>query len=297
LGGRAGDIHSLIEAEAGLHRYGATSDRVVVCGPRVGLDDRAFSVLALVIHEMMTNAAKYGALSVPEGRLNLTWSLAETGDCVIEWLESGGPALFLPTHEGFGSKLVRNTIGHDLGGAVSVEYRPGGVWARFILPALRLAPAPEPPPVRAAELVDVTFFGGKDVVILEDQALIAMDVEETLRKLGATEIHCYANIRDAKHGLEVLTPDCAILDFNLGDHTSADVADDLTARGIPFVFATGYGDGVTIPERFSGVPILRKPLTSDMILSAFSARLPATNADSGDGKPGSPTRPISGAHA
>jgi len=223
------------------------------------------------MHEMMTNAVKYGALSVSEGKLALTWALADNGDCVLEWLESSGPPVATPTHEGFGSKLVRSTIGYDLGGAVAVEYRPGGVWARFVIPAAHLMEPSETAPARPATPVHAAFFAGKDILVLEDQALIAMDTEETLRRLGAFEVRCYANGRDAKTGLKTLTPDCAILDFNLGDHTSADVADDLLARGIPFAFATGYGDSVMIPDRFLTIPILHKPLNSGMILEAFAS--------------------------
>ena len=61
-----------------------------------------------------------------------------------------------------------------------------------------------------------------------------MGTEETLPRLGALEVRCYANGRDAKTALRALTPDCAILHFNLGDHTSADVADDLLAKGVRF---------------------------------------------------------------
>ena len=272
LGGRAGDLAALIEAEAGLHRYGAVSERVVATGPKIGLDDRAFSVLALVVHEMMTNAAKYGSLSVPEGRLTLTWRREDNGDCVIEWLESCGPQVALPTREGFGSKLVRSTIGYDLGGSVVVDYRPTGVWACFVIPAARLLESVASIPVRAAAARENAFFHGKDVLVLEDQSLIAMDNEQTLRGLGAAEVRCCASITDAKAALAVLKPDCAILDFNLGDHTSAAIADDLTALGVPFIFATGYGDSVMIPERFRGVPVIRKPLSANLILDAFSAK-------------------------
>ena len=71
----------LVEAEASLHRYGLAGERVVARGPKVRLYDRAFSVLALVVHEMMTNAAKYGALSTAQGRLFIDWRVDEAGRC------------------------------------------------------------------------------------------------------------------------------------------------------------------------------------------------------------------------
>ncbi len=88
------------------------------------LDDRAFSVLALVIHEMMTNAAKYGAFSVPSGRLDVRWHLSENGNCELEWIESDGPAVTRPTRDGFGTKLIRSTMEYDLGGSATMDYAP-----------------------------------------------------------------------------------------------------------------------------------------------------------------------------
>ena len=114
------------------------------------------------------------------------------------------------------------------------------------------------------------FLAGKEVLVLEDQSLIAMDTEEILRKLGAAGVRCYPNIRDAKTALDAQAPDWAILDFNLGDHTSAVIADDLVARGVPFVFATGYGDSVMIPERFRDIRVLHKPINAAMMLEVFS---------------------------
>ena len=270
LGVHAGNLAALIEPEANLHRYGAEPGRVRIKGPPVGLDDRAFGTMALIIHEMMTNAAKYGALSVPEGRLELSWSLSPPGDCVLEWLEMGGPPVLPPTQDGFGGKLIRNTIVYDLGGSVVIEHRGSGLYARFTIPCDHLvephigresAPAPRS---------SGAFFFGKTVLVVEDQSLIAMDVEERLRRLGARDVRCVPNILEAQKALQEFVPDCAVLDFNLGDHTSAVIADELLALNVDFAFATGYGDSVMIPKRFDGVPVVRKPINGAMLLEAFS---------------------------
>jgi light-regulated signal transduction histidine kinase (bacteriophytochrome) len=276
LGAQSGDLSTLVEAEAGLHRYASSPERVLAAGPAIGLNDRAFSVLALVIHEMMTNAAKYGALSIPEGRLTLSWSLTLSGDCVLEWLETAGPPVSPPTREGFGGKLIRSTIAYELSGAVSIEHRPTGLWARFTIPAACLveAVAGEHAPI-ASDVVG-EFLVGLDVLVLEDQSLIAMDLEDTLRRLGAVEVRCAPNIREAHRALQLRLPDWAILDFNLGDHTSAVIADELIGRGVRFVFATGYGDSVMIPERFSAIPVLRKPINAAMVFEAFNRPTAAT---------------------
>jgi light-regulated signal transduction histidine kinase (bacteriophytochrome)/CheY-like chemotaxis protein len=277
-GAGAGNLTTLVEAEASLHRYGATPDRVIVSGPGLKLDDRTFGVLALVVHEMMTNAAKYGALSVPEGRLMISWALDEAGNCNLHWDEAGGPTLAEPFHEGFGSKLIRSTITYDLGGAVDITYAPTGMRARLTIPASHVseaesAVAPKPDIVRVG-----STLVGLSILVVEDQALIALDTEETLRRLGATDIRLTPNVAEAELAITTFEPDVAVLDFNLGGETSENIADRLLGQRIPFVFSTGYGDNVMIPERFRHVPVVRKPVNGttlalqiELVRAAFAA--------------------------
>ena len=94
-GDGAGAINQLIEAEVAPYRTGK-GQKIDVGGPSVLIDSHAFSVLALVMHEMATNAAKYGALSDAAARLTIGWHMNAAGDCVIDWRESGGPAVQVP---------------------------------------------------------------------------------------------------------------------------------------------------------------------------------------------------------
>ena len=260
--GGGGDLEMLVEAEASLHRYGAVHDRVVLSGPAVGLTERTFGVVALVIHELMTNSAKYGSLSVPEGRLDVSWRLSVMGDCVVTWQESDGPPVASPTRIGFGSKLVQTTMAYDMGGSARVDYDPRGVTAELVIPARHIAkhgataPAAAPAPTPVSDTLT-----GQNVLLVEDQALIAMDTEDTLIKLGAASVRLAADVQQALAQIETVLPDCAVLDFNLGEDTSAAVADALMGSRVPFVFATGYGDTITIPERFKAVPVIRKPIS------------------------------------
>jgi light-regulated signal transduction histidine kinase (bacteriophytochrome)/CheY-like chemotaxis protein len=275
----AGDLAALIEAEASLHRYGAAPNRVVTRGDRVRLDDQTFGVLALVVHEMMTNATKYGALSTPEGRLDLAWGFTPTGDCEIVWSESGGPAVLPPTRRGFGTKLIQNTIAYDLGGLAEVDYAPGGVQARFVIPAEH---------VSVAERAWVEGGGGVEtapaslsnlsILVVEDQALIAMDLEESLAKLGAVDVRLSPNASEALDLLKSFEPSAAVLDFNLGAGTAEAVAEHLIATGVPFVFATGYGDRVMIPQRFRHVPVVRKPVNLAALAAKIGAAIDGTEA-------------------
>jgi len=129
-----------------LTPYGLSRCRLqgddVACPPTIAV------TLALIVHELTTNAAKYGALSTPQGRVDVTWS-SEAGRLDLDWVESGGPPATAPTREGFGSKLVRSGVRHHHGG-VDYAFESSGLRCRFwlIMPAegstgVGLATSPE----------------------------------------------------------------------------------------------------------------------------------------------------------
>ncbi len=268
-----GELRALIDAEASMHRFQQSPDRVMLDGPAVGLSERAFGVFALLLHEMMTNAAKYGSLSVAAGKLVIAWKILEDGDCELVWTELGGPDVLPPTRKGFGSTLIQKTIAFDLGGTADLDFAPQGLRARFRLPSAHLHPvaqtiiAPRLPDALERPLADL------QVLLVEDQALIALDTEEILRDLGAQHISVFPDVITAMRMLSEGEPDCAVLDLNLGSETSEEIADCLEERRIPFVFATGYQDSVTIPDRFSAIPVVRKPISQDALSRELSAAL------------------------
>ena len=102
-------------------------EQMVLSGPTIQAGPKATTNLALIIHEVATNAAKYGALSVPEGRLQVSWQ--ESGDEVtLHWKESGGPAVDgAPSRNGFGSALIKMTAEGPLGGRFESDWQPEGV--------------------------------------------------------------------------------------------------------------------------------------------------------------------------
>ncbi|MBB3808509.1 HWE histidine kinase domain-containing protein [Pseudochelatococcus contaminans] len=264
-GGGGGSIASLIDTEANFHRHEGSPERITISGPGVLLDNRAFGVLSLVIHEMITNAAKYGALSTPGGQLAISWRLKDDGDLELNWSESGGPPVATPKRVGFGTRLIRSSIEYDLRGTADLSFPPSGLVARFVIPAAHIEVG-EPSPVEAVHTPSVKgSLEGLSILVVEDQGLIAMDAEETLRKLGAGDVRLAATIGEAEKVLDGFNPDIAVLDFNLGADTSETVADTLLERGIPLVFMTGYSDTLNIPERFRGIPMVRKPVNPESI--------------------------------
>lgn len=269
----AGTIDRLLEIETAPYRQQNT-EAIVFTGPVVALDAHALSVLALVVHEMVTNAAKYGALSVPAGRLTAEWRIDGSGNCVIEWQESGGPAVQAPNRRGFGTTLIERQIGHELNGEADLRYELTGVRARFVIPAKHVIE------VALDALGDSTggpqpssgsgSLTGHDVLLVEDSLLIALDGEAMLQEAGAATVEVVSNAEAALRFIAAKTCSVAVLDVNLGSGTSIPVADELANRGIPFIFASGYNDSSTIPQRFRHVPIVVKPYSIAGLISTIS---------------------------
>ncbi|GAM96480.1 phytochrome [alpha proteobacterium U9-1i] len=263
-----GALQQLLNAELTPYRASA----IGMDGPPVLLDSRAYSVLALVFHEMATNAAKYGALSSSSGRLDVSWSVGEGGELHLNWRESGGPLVVPPNRQGFGLVLLKRSIPFDLGGKSEISYEPKGVEAQFVVPQAFVTidqHAGAVPEREAVSNVGARALDGLNALVVEDQLIIAMDVEAILLAAGARSIDTAATVGEALRLLSAARPDFAVLDVNLGSETSIAVAENLRATGIPFVFATGYGDTANIPRAMSDAGVVRKPYDGDALIAAL----------------------------
>jgi two-component sensor histidine kinase len=109
----------------------ASEGNTVVAGPDIVLAAAATQAMAMVLHELATNAAKYGALSSPQGRVCVRWQRqapdGATTKLRLEWLEEGGPRVVAPAEAGYGSSVIRDLIPYELGGAVELNFGPSGV--------------------------------------------------------------------------------------------------------------------------------------------------------------------------
>ena len=137
-GGRGeASLHDLIERE--LAPYDGRGANLKVAGPGVMLTPKAGLTMAIAIHELASNASKYGGLSTPKGRLAVTWSIdgggaqAENGLTLV-WKETGGPAVKTPTRTGFGTTLIERTLSHDLDGDVNREFLASGLRCTIKIP-------------------------------------------------------------------------------------------------------------------------------------------------------------------
>ncbi|MCZ0960227.1 HWE histidine kinase domain-containing protein [Paracoccus benzoatiresistens] len=270
---QGGLLSDLLEAELGP--YAGEGRPIHMEGPALSLDGRAFSVMALILHEMATNAAKYGALSRPGGRLSVTWHIEASGDCRIDWTEEGMEGLVPPTRTGFGSALVEHSLPFDLDGTSRIEFRPTGLVAQFMLPARFVADdtetaGPRPRSAVAEGTAPAARLAGRRVLLVEDQTLIAMSLEAELQDHGLQVTGRAATVEAALAMIDQDPPDLAVLDVNLAQEDSLPVAECLQGRRIPFVFATGYGADFGAPAQFSRVPVVTKPYQLREILQKLA---------------------------
>ncbi|MBK5570498.1 PAS domain S-box protein [Ensifer sp. SSB1] len=106
-----------------------SQERFVVSGPQIQVPPRMVVSLSLALHELATNAAKYGALSTGDGQVSVTWSLqaGTTTRLSLRWQESGGPLVKQPSRKGFGSRLIQTLLAAELNGQVEINYHPTGL--------------------------------------------------------------------------------------------------------------------------------------------------------------------------
>jgi CheY-like chemotaxis protein len=220
----------------------------------------------------VTNAAKYGALSSMSGRVHLVWELGP-GALVLRWTESGGPLIQAPTSPGFGTRIITASIEGQLAGKTEFDWRSEGLQCVLSVPRDDMTPAkgrngranPDAPAAGATAGITIT---GNRIMIVEDEALVAMALRETLDDLGFSVIGPFNRISEAMVALRNNRIDAAVLDVNLGGELIYPLADVLAADHVPFVFITGYG-AEEIEPRYAHVPILQKPIETDALNSVF----------------------------
>ena len=264
-------LRSLVESEAGAY-LGARARRIKMDGPDVALDPKAFATLALVVHEMMTNSAKYGALADSSGLVEVVWKLDQGSSLVIEWKESGGPPVQPPSRRGFGTTIIERSVPFDLKGDAEIRFDLLGVQARFMIPAnyVQLMPSLAGAPSRVEAKQPAAPRISDTALIVEDNLIIAMSAEVILLELGARHVETAASVAQAMQAIERTTPSFALLDINLGSESSISIGLKLREMNIPFIFATGYGERAPIPDELASAPVIQKPYTREVVESAIA---------------------------
>jgi PAS domain S-box-containing protein len=127
------EIHTLVKDELGAYSRDG-EEHVQIGGPQILLEPNAAQAIAVTLHELATNAAKYGGLSTPEGKVRVEWSRAEDGRLVLRWTETGGPPVKPPTRQGFGTRVMESMIRGQLQGEMRLDWRAEGFACEIALP-------------------------------------------------------------------------------------------------------------------------------------------------------------------
>jgi PAS domain S-box-containing protein len=253
------DLGQLASEELAPYRNSGAA-KIKVSGPPVFLPPDLAQTIALALHELATNAAKYGALSSRSGEVTMTWKV-EPGNLVLKWVEAGGPPVTAPASQGFGTKIINASIKRQIGGKVSFDWRPQGLQCRLALPygnkdAMRTSP-------RVARddgnLVQLKVGTALRLLLVEDEVLVGMMMRDVLTDLGFFVAGPFCTLAEATSAATNGRFDCAILDVNLGGEPVYPVAELLAERKVPFIFVTGYDDK-GLDSRYADAPVLQKPI-------------------------------------
>lgn len=244
-----------------------SEDRVHLSGPDLRLSPGSALRMALTLHELTTNAVKYGALLANDGRVSLKWHTDEDM-LVFRWKERGGPAVRPPERKGFGSTLILANAGTD-GGEATADWRSEGVVWTLRLPldgAIEVVSAPRRPEV--ASQGNFANLGGVRLLVIEDEALVSMAVVDEVSAAGATVIATAHRIDEALALIHETDVDAAILDGNLHGSPVDVLAAALDRRGIPFCFLTGYGRE-HLPTDYQDFPLVEKPFEASKLVEVL----------------------------
>ncbi|MCV3272752.1 HWE histidine kinase domain-containing protein [Roseobacter sinensis] len=256
------------------------SGRLLLSGESRDIRPDISPIFSLVIHELVTNAVKYGALSTQDGEVAIRLERASDG-LLVHWVETGGPSVQAPNALGFGTTLIREAIPFELNGEAELDFEAAGVTARLKLPdaCFELGHVEIDKSTRRdlTSMSDNHFREISDTascLLLEDNFVIAMGTSDQIQKLGVETVDVVANVAAAIEYLEALEPTFAILDISLaGGETSIPFAEILAKRRIPFIFVTGFGDSDQLPVALKDTIKLTKPATDAELRDAIGELL------------------------
>jgi two-component sensor histidine kinase/CheY-like chemotaxis protein len=253
--------------------------RITVSGPPLTVTPQASQTLGMALHELSTNASKYGALSNGRGRVTIAWHLRQNAagkpQLAISWLEEGGPAVPRPARQGFGSAVIKDMTKMSLNADVTLDYPPTGLVWRLDCPMDNVAETH--PPGVAATLVPAgedhhSAAGGQSIarggriLVVEDEALVALEIASILSSAGFDVIGPAGSVAQALTILDASMCDAVVLDVNLGRETAEPIAVRLLSCGTPFVVVSGYARNQQ-PAAFTDAVLLNKPVSPERLIA------------------------------
>ena len=271
------------------HMIDPTGARIRLSGPPILVSASAAQTIGMALHELATNAGKYGALSNDTGRVELSWDKSDgspSGDLfTLDWRESGGPPVTQPSHSGFGTSVICSMVEYNLDANVDLKFLPSGLEWSIRCPLASIIGS-KGPTLHAKPRYGANGkvrSGPAQVLVVEDEALVAVEISHILREEGFQVVGPTARVEEALHLLNDVGCDAAVLDIQLGRETSELIASVLAARDTPFVAVSGYSKD-QCPRGFESVALLTKPLRSELLVEhvkrCIDSRKGGSNAQS-----------------
>jgi two-component sensor histidine kinase/ActR/RegA family two-component response regulator len=253
-----------------------SDDRVTVEGAAVLIKPTIAQNLALVIHELVTNAAKYGALAPGRGKLSVAWMLTEES-LALHWVERCPQAIAKPERNGFGARVIASSIS-ALEGSVEHDWRPTGLHFTLRLPSSHFEPPAAQNNAKVALVRNQARAAGqpltgRTLLLVEDEPLIGLMMREILSDMGATVVGPLVSLPEAFGALSQPF-DAALLDVNLAGEAVYPFAEELVRLHVPIIFLTGY-ESSSIDPRFASAPVLTKPIDAAELSDLLSTSIPS----------------------
>lgn len=275
------DIRRLIEEELAPYQ-GENPHRVATAGPSLVLLPEQAQLVAMAVHELATNAAKYGSLAVEAGKVDVNWSTRE-GTLFLNWTESGGPHVVPPAKLGFGTKII-SSLGGGRRGRTQFNWRASGL--HFTL-ELRYEDSAHRPNGHAHDARVVRPNRDSRLLLVEDELVVGLFMQDLLKAIGYRPTDPIGRLSEAINAATNERFEGAILDMNLNGEIVYPLAELLTQQRVPFLFVTGYAPN-SLDPRFIQVPILQKPVVQDelagalnLVLGSKARALPAVSTSGG----------------
>ncbi|WP_084420659.1 HWE histidine kinase domain-containing protein [Henriciella litoralis] len=261
------DLKKLVHDEV-VRVAGRDNPHVEIKGKSVELRPEQAQTIGLILHELTVNAARFGALSQENGRLEIDWRENESR-ITLNWRESGGPVTQAPDRTGFGTGVI-DRLAEDFDGRLLREWRPDGIAVTL---SINSGEINDTPASRTRVPIAASANRKPRILIVEDEPMTALDLEMRLSDANYDVMGPAGSLLGAKNELEHGLPDIALLDTNLRGEKSYGLAIKLRSEGVPVIFCTGYEELEDLPESLLDCPVISKPFRDEVLMSTLESAL------------------------
>jgi len=254
-----------------VRSHAGTPEQVELRGDDVQLSPRLVLAISMIIHELTTNACKYGAMRNDRGRLVVEWETLDDAARTLRltWTEHCGEDVEPPGEAGYGSRLIHEIVEYELEGTVEQRFERDGLRLRLEIP---LAASPSRPVAEAAPSPRQSSAGPPRVLVVEDRVALAAALCEELQMAGFEVIGPAASLTRAQNLVSAATPDVALLDVDLDGVPVHPLARRLREAGVPFALLTGFNEE-DLPPDLLGAPLLAKPVSPAVVVRTLRGLL------------------------